>query len=251
MEATTDDTGVEAKVSPLKAMKLQDEQSLKTWLDQLGTSASIKVIVRRVAPKFFQGTKVSGELMTVEGTFDSDELREQHGGGTYTIAVHRMNKKGEYEHLQTRQLEIIGDPKLDGVFASATVNRPGQAVQQGGSDAVTQAALSMVRDVAKSATERADRAERSTGPDYALLEKMQAPLLAAAQDGPGRQARPRGEARSAHQQEARDHVPRRDAAKLPGRRAHPARGRARAARFRDPDDAGRAAPGHRAAARLV
>ena len=185
MEATTEDTGGEAKVSPLKAMKLQDEQSLKTWLDQLGTSASIKVIVRRVAPKFFQGTKVSGELMTVEGTFDSDELREQHGGGTYTIAVHRMNKKGEYEHLQTRQLEIIGDPKLDGVFASANVNRPGQAVQQGGSDAVTQAALNMVRDVAKSATERADRAEKSNGTDYALIEKMQAPLVAqlkAAQD---------------------------------------------------------------------
>ena len=179
METVTEE--VSAKLSPLKEMKLQDEASLKTWLDQLGATQAIKTYVKRVEPKFFQGVKCSGEVMVVDGSFDSDELREQHGGGTYTIAVHRINKKGEYEHFQTRRLEIVGDPNLDGLFAATASKQRPQQQPAGGGDAVATAALGMVKEIAASATARADRAERdrdrSPGIDHALLERMQSPLL--------------------------------------------------------------------------
>lgn len=181
MEATTEEP--EARLSPLKAMKLQDEATLKTWLDQLGTGAAIRTYVHRVSPKYFQGVKTSGELMVLEGPFDSDEIAQLHGGGTYKIAVHRVNKKGDYEHLQTRILELGGDPNLDGMLAMAGAKQRPQSgsASTGAADALAQTALGMVKDITTAANARADRAESARSAasaiDHGLLERMQAPLL--------------------------------------------------------------------------
>lgn len=104
----------------MQAVNNAEDASLRAMLEQLGTGGAFKVVVSRVEPEDFidpatgRRVKTSGMLKTYTEVLDEEFVGKRHGGGKYTLKVHKATGKGDQmTFYKQRTIEIAGDPKLD------------------------------------------------------------------------------------------------------------------------------------------
>ncbi len=106
---------------PLREIRAEEDLSLKSVLDNLGSDGSFKISVYRVEPEEWvdpqsnRRVKTAGKLKTYATKIDEDFISDRHGGGKYVLRFTRRNAKGSYNFLTQRTIDIAGDPRVDDV----------------------------------------------------------------------------------------------------------------------------------------
>lgn len=141
------------RLSPtMRKIRDEEEQSLKTWLETIGTQGAFKVQLRRTEPATCWDTrkndnvKVKGYLGTFDHTIDEAFIAREYGGGTFALRVTRQGADGsfQYEKGLHRTIEIAGEPRTDRLPSNAP-QAPAQAPSSHGeSGTVVQHALDMM-----------------------------------------------------------------------------------------------------------
>jgi hypothetical protein len=104
---------------PIRAIANAEDQSLKDWLDIIGTQGAFKVQLNRVKPSTIvvngKTIDTAGYLETYDTTFTDDDIKRDWGGGTYTLKVTRKAADGSYKYERGlhRTIVIAGDPKVE------------------------------------------------------------------------------------------------------------------------------------------
>ncbi len=111
------------RLSPtMAAIRNEEEQSLKDWLDELGPVGAFKVQLKREQPKHVRvngrDVTTAGFLETYDHSIDEEFIQREHGGGTYAVRVTRKGPSGSYKYETHRTIVIAGDPNLERLPAS-------------------------------------------------------------------------------------------------------------------------------------
>ena len=116
-----------ATTPPAKTAKTVDNQAeadeaiaLVDWMTSFGEMGEMRVTLRRISPPSYKGVPCKGLLQHYDFAIDEKAIKDQHGGGLFTIQVERRgkSKKGNptWVYLGTRRFEIAGVPKLDNLL---------------------------------------------------------------------------------------------------------------------------------------
>jgi hypothetical protein len=119
--------GAERLSPTMKAIRDDEEKSLRLWLDEVGTQGAFKVQVRRTEPEYCNDPrsgariKTKGFLGAFDHTIDESWLAREFGGGTYHLRVTRQDASGSFQYAKGlhRTVEIAGDPRLDRLPSNA------------------------------------------------------------------------------------------------------------------------------------
>lgn len=177
------------RTSALRAMREEDDQSLKEWFDGMGGETSLRIQIVRKKPMVARnGDNIAGILETVEDRVDEDYVRDQWGGGTFQLKAYKQNAAGNWAYVRARSITLAGPPKMSGV-PCGDVGGAAAAVVASPSDEIADRALSAMERATQRAEQRVDRLEqesrKGSGTDLAALEAVLRPIreqLAAAQD---------------------------------------------------------------------
>jgi hypothetical protein len=150
----------------------EDSQDLRGWLNGLGVQ-DFQVKVARRHPKSYKGVNVEGTLGTYTDLIDEDSIREEHGGGTFSIIVHNRAANGSLKFFQTRTVKIAGPPKVDGLLSSEDRDIEPVVAAEGGGLAA-QAMASMQRQLERTI---ADNKAEKPGFDPSMMRMIQEPVL--------------------------------------------------------------------------
>lgn len=140
------------KLSPvMRKIRDEEEQSLKAWLETIGTQGAFKVQLRRTEPssswdpRTNASVKVKGYLGTFDHTIDEAFIAREYGGGTFALKVTRQGADGSYQYEKGlhRVIEIAGEPRTDRLPSNAA-QAPSQAPSHSESAPVIQHALDMM-----------------------------------------------------------------------------------------------------------
>lgn len=137
--------------STMRKIRDDEEQSLKAWLDTIGTQGAFKVQLRRVEPETCwdprqaKNVKAKGYLGTFDHTIDEGYIAREFGGGTFALRVTRPDASGSYQYEKGlhRTIEIAGEPRIDRLPSNAPAP-PQTAPANGEGTGVVQHALSMM-----------------------------------------------------------------------------------------------------------
>jgi hypothetical protein len=141
------------KLSPtMRKIRDDEEQSLKAWLETIGTQGAFKVQLRRTEPATCWDTrkndnvKVKGYLGTFDHTIDEAFIAREYGGGTFALRVTRQGADGSYQYEKGlhRTIEIAGEPRTDRLPSNAPQAPPQAPASHGESGTVVQHALDMM-----------------------------------------------------------------------------------------------------------
>jgi len=141
------------KLSPtMRKIRDEEEQSLKAWLETIGTQGAFKVQLRRTEPatcwdiRKNDNVKVKGYLGTFDHTIDEAFIAREYGGGTFALRVTRQGADGsfQYEKGLHRTIEIAGEPRTDRLPSNAPQPPPQAPPNHGESGTVVQHALDMM-----------------------------------------------------------------------------------------------------------
>lgn len=113
--------------STMRKIRDDEEQSLKAWLDTIGTQGAFKVQLRRVEPETCwdprqaKNVKAKGYLGTFDHTIDEGYIAREFGGGTFALRVTRPDASGSYQYEKGlhRTIEIAGEPRIDRLPSNA------------------------------------------------------------------------------------------------------------------------------------
>lgn len=167
------------RVSPvMREIQRVEDQSIRDWLQTMGTAGSFRVTVTRTAPATLtrdgQTYTTEGFLQTYDEAIDEPLLREEWGGGTYALKVTRPTGEGgawTYVKGGHRTVKIAGAPRLDRL--------PGHAPGPAAGAHTAGESPGLVKAVFESMKDQLDRAqkagERERGIDPAmqlLIEQM-------------------------------------------------------------------------------
>lgn len=137
--------------STMRKIRDDEEQSLKAWLDTIGTQGAFKVQLRRVEPETCwdprqaKNVKAKGYLGTFDHTIDEGYIAREFGGGTFALRVTRPDASGSYQYEKGlhRTIEIAGEPRIDRLPSNAPAP-PQAAPSSAEGTGVVQHALSMM-----------------------------------------------------------------------------------------------------------
>lgn len=155
---------------PLKRRTRADDESISDWLSSFG-GTPMKVVLRRESPAVWDGVPCRGVVMTYDDMVSEEEIMMQHGGGKYQLTVRARRESGKYVYAGATTFEISGSPRVAG-----TTSKKEPAAPVGPSPVDT--VLSTMQTITQNANERADRAERNSGTDMAMVQQLLAPLQA-------------------------------------------------------------------------
>lgn len=159
--------------APARVARVENEetQELRGWLGGLGVQ-DFQIKVARRHPKSYKGVNTEGTLATYTDFIDEDTVREEHGGGVYSVIVHNRDASGSMKFLQTRTLKIAGPPKVDALLSSEDKEIEPVAAENGG---LAAQALAMTQRQLEQAQRRAD--ENKPGFDPVMMKMIQEPVL--------------------------------------------------------------------------
>lgn len=145
----------------LQQLTKQDEMSIRDWLSELGSSASIRVKVYRDAPKAWRGKNVGGHLGDLTDLIDEEQMRERWGGGKFRVQVFRVNNQGKWVHFTQRTIELSGDPKITGELFEDIPgdDSNGKSASSGEDVSLQRHAMGMTERLAIEERRRAERLE--------------------------------------------------------------------------------------------
>lgn len=177
------------RTSALRAMREEDDQSLKEWFDGMGGETSLRIQIVRKKPMVARnGDNIAGILETVEDRVDEDYVRDQWGGGTFQLKAYKQNAAGNWAYVRARSITLAGPPKMGGV-PCGDVGGAAAPVVASPSDEIADRALSAMERATQRAEQRVDRLEqesrKGSGTDLAALEAVLRPIrdqLQASQD---------------------------------------------------------------------
>lgn len=173
-----------ARNAPTFARRLeeQDGESIGDWLQSLTGDGEVRVAVTRKRPLVGpQGENIAGHLETIEERIDEEYIKENWGGGTFTLSILTPRANGQWKILTSRQIKLAGPPKMNGRSLGGEGTNVA-AVPEGDSLA-ERAFVTMERNAreerlrADRIEERAQRNEGNNGLDIAALQALNAPLL--------------------------------------------------------------------------
>jgi hypothetical protein len=153
-----------------------DSQDLRGWLSSLGVQ-DIQVKVIRKSPRTYKGVNVEGTLQTYSEFIDEDVIREEHGGGVFSIVVYQRHNNGALRLFQTRMVKIAGPPKVDGLIPPEEMHSTESSSEGGANGGLAAQAMNSMQWQLKNAMEKAERAERSDKFDPNMMRMMQEPVL--------------------------------------------------------------------------
>lgn len=138
--------------STMRRIRDEEEQSLKGWLDTIGTQGAFKIQLRRTEPatawdsRKNDNVKVKGYLGTYDHTIDEAFIAREYGGGTYALRVTRQGENGSFvfEKGLHRTIEIAGEPRTDRLPSTVPQPPPGPQPQGAETGSVVQHALDMM-----------------------------------------------------------------------------------------------------------
>lgn len=108
----------------VKALKRAEDQAVSDWLRGLSVTGPIKVNIIREKPSFHEGIKTDGHLDTVNTFISEEEMRDQYGGGDYTLKVQRKDGRGSWVFFSQTQVKVAGHPRIDNLPQSAKKEPP-------------------------------------------------------------------------------------------------------------------------------
>jgi hypothetical protein len=173
------DRSVEKLSSTMRRIRDDEEQSLKAWLDTIGTQGAFKVQLRRAEPDTVRDprtnalVKCKGYLGTFDHTIDEGYIAREFGGGTFQLRVTRPDASGSfvYERGHHRTIEIAGDPRLDRLPSNAPA--PTTPTQSESAPVIQHALDMMERMVSKQAAHEPRGIDPTVG---LLLEQLRAQI---------------------------------------------------------------------------
>lgn len=160
------------RVSPtMRAIEVEEEKSLKDWLDSIGTQGAYKVQVAREKPThvLVNGKQVEtkGFLETYDHSLTEEDIQREHGGGTYHLKITKQNKTGAfvYEKGMHRTIVVAGDPKTDRLPGNAP---PPVPVATSAATGENPTVVKMAFDAMQRTIDRQDTAPAQRGIDPAV-----------------------------------------------------------------------------------
>lgn len=92
------------------ADRRMEDLTIFEYMQTLAGAGPIQIQLHRQRPKMFKGKDVAGYLGKYDELITEDDIREEHGGGTYTIQINRQNTQGKFVYFRARTVTIAGDP---------------------------------------------------------------------------------------------------------------------------------------------
>jgi hypothetical protein len=161
----------------MKKIHEDSDANVREWLQSLAADTSIKVTIKRKTPKTWQGQRIAGSIETVEEMIDEDYIRDNYGGGQYSIQVLKPNETGKYVYGGSRSIEIAGPPKLNHIVDDvAGVQQV--AVGPSVNEKLAEHAFRTMERSVQRAEERQDRGNGNSGLDTELLKALNQPMIA-------------------------------------------------------------------------
>lgn len=174
----------------LKQIALEEERSLKDWLDTYGTQGAFRVGLYRTEPKFVSvrgrgQVKCDGFLNSYDYTITEEDIQRQWGGGTFVLKVTRPGKSGSHQFQKSmqRSVQIAGEPSSEnlpgGANTAAATPEPAVAAPSE-NPSVAKELTSLVKELVHD-RDRGERRDQPRGIDPAiqiLLEQNAAQLAA-------------------------------------------------------------------------
>lgn len=150
-----------------------DLQDLKGWLGSLGVQ-DFQVKVARRNPKIYKGVNVEGTVGTYTDLIDEETIREEHGGGTFSIIVHNRGPNGALKFFQTRTVKVAGPPKVDGLISADDREIEPAAAEGGG---LASQAMHQMQALLRDARDDARKASSTPAFDPNMMRMIQEPVL--------------------------------------------------------------------------
>lgn len=115
--AKTDAVPRPGKTPEEVADRRMEDLTIFEYMQTLAGAGPIQIQLHRQRPKMFKGKDVAGYLGKYDELITEDDIREEHGGGTYTIQINRQNTQGKFVYFRARTVTIAGDPIPPGGIA--------------------------------------------------------------------------------------------------------------------------------------
>lgn len=101
-----------------KQITEERDLNLIDFLHQLGTAQdTMRIYVTRKMPKMWDGHNIAGSLDMFEEPISEEDLKENYGGGVYSVSVQIPNSRGKFQIAAQKTIRIAGDPKTEGLIA--------------------------------------------------------------------------------------------------------------------------------------
>lgn len=117
--ATTQGAGRATETPERRALERAEDQTINDYVLGLRGNGPLKISINRIKPKLHMGKKVDGHLDTVEDMITEEEIRENYGGGDYSLIIKRKNKQGSWVYYTSTTCSVAGDPRVDNLPSAA------------------------------------------------------------------------------------------------------------------------------------
>lgn len=161
---------------PMKDVQLSDDMTLRDYLMGLGVGETVRIDVSRKEPRevIVNGKKhnTAGFLRNYNELIDEARIKEDLGGGLYTLRINAPGPKGSLQYLKSRDVRIEGEPIIAAVeMAAATKPEPS-------SNKAETRATEVLAELATSALKGGGEMDQAT---KLLIEQMRLDTKAAAE----------------------------------------------------------------------
>ena len=169
------------RLSPvMTGIRNEEEKSLRDWLSEIGTEGAFRIQLRRQKPQYVRDPRTGKDVMTAgfldsyDTIIDEDQIRREHGGGTYYLKITRRGENNSQKYVKGmhRTVEIAGEPNLErlpssvppiGLGAAATVQPPAE------STVMVKEAFGIMREQLDRAHDRKEPGPRGIDPAVQML----------------------------------------------------------------------------------
>jgi hypothetical protein len=168
----------------MKQIQVEEDRSLKDWLDTIGTQGAFKIALSRSEPRFIQvrgrgQVLCAGFLQSYDHTISEEDIQRTYGGGTFILKVTRPGKTGSH-HFQKglqRTVQIAGEPNPDNLpgGANTAATEPAQGAPE--NPAALKEMTSLVKELIHD-NRRPTDTQRGIDPAIQLLLDQNAQQLA-------------------------------------------------------------------------
>ena len=170
---------------PLREVQLAEDVALADYIRSLGIhDTDARFVVHRLEPTFVtdpQGrrVKMDGFIRNYDEPVTEQKLQENHGGGKYKIKIMTKDKDGRYVFFKSRNIDLVGDPRIDDVPRNTAIIEPKGAAPAGPGEptSVVNRAMDVLERELGRANERAAAAPAVvSGVDPAAIEILKETL---------------------------------------------------------------------------
>lgn len=97
-----------------RQLQKQDDVNLRQFIEGLGAGETVRLDIIRKEPRFFSKNgkryNTAGHCGSYNELVDEERIKEDYGGGHYTIRINTPGKNGSLTYFKARDIKIAGDP---------------------------------------------------------------------------------------------------------------------------------------------